>query len=99
MAMYFILSDEEINIERETFTLLDALSNTGGIMGILMGLLKIIMGSIQQLFFSASVAKKLLFTTQDKSQMQPKKAKIGTSTTAADLHKPTNSNDIVSDNN
>jgi hypothetical protein len=31
--------------------------------------------------------------------MQPKKAKIGTSTTAADLHKPTNSNDIVSDKN
>jgi len=37
--MYFTLSDEEIKIERETYTLLDALSNTGGIMGILMGVL------------------------------------------------------------
>ena len=68
MAMYFTLSDEEINIQRETFTLLDALSNTGGIMGILMGLLQIIMGNIQQMFYSASVAKKLLFTTIDKSK-------------------------------
>jgi len=57
------------------------------------------MGNIQQMFFSASVAKKLLFTTIDKSKSQQKKAKIGTTTTAAELNKPTNSNYIVTENN
>ena len=51
------------------------------------------------MFFSASVAKKLLFTTIDKSKSQQKKAKIGTTTTAAELNKPTNSNYIVTENN
>jgi len=45
--MFFCPSDEEITIERETYTLMDAIANTGGFMGVVMGLLKIIMGSIQ----------------------------------------------------
>ncbi len=37
MSILIKPSDEEVIIERETYTILDALSNTGGLMGILMG--------------------------------------------------------------
>lgn len=41
--MIFLLSDETQVIERETFTILDALGQIGGIMGVLMGILSVFM--------------------------------------------------------
>ena len=66
MSIYFQQSDEELKIERETYTFLDALSTTGGLMGILMSILQVLTGSLQHTFFFASLANKMLFTTEEK---------------------------------
>jgi hypothetical protein len=47
--MIFTLSDEELHIERITFTVFDALAKTGGIVGSIMGVFQIIMIAIEDM--------------------------------------------------
>ena len=47
--MIFTLSDEELHIERITFTVFDALAKTGGIVGSIMGVFQIIMIIIEEM--------------------------------------------------
>lgn len=63
--MVFTLSDEKLYIGRVTYTVLDALSKTGGMMGIILGLFQILMYAIEDvLMYSDFIAK--LYKTQSK---------------------------------
>jgi hypothetical protein len=56
--MIFNLSDEKLYIERVTYTVMDALSKTGGWMGIVLGLFQILMFAIEDVvMYSDFIAK------------------------------------------
>ncbi len=56
--MIFTLSDEKLYIERFTFTIFDALSKTGGIMGIIIGFFQFFIFAVEDtMMYSEIIAK------------------------------------------
>ena len=67
--LLFNLSDEKLYIERVTYTLVDALAKTGGMMGIILGMFQIMMFVIEDvLMYSDFIAK--LYKTQSLSAVK-----------------------------
>ncbi|CDW73546.1 UNKNOWN [Stylonychia lemnae] len=64
ISVAFMLTSESKIIDRQVFTIVQALANTGGIIGIVFGLFSILIGPIQEFFFFQSFIADM-FLTQD----------------------------------
>ena len=54
--------DENVyTAERKVFTIFDAFAATGGIMGVVLAISRLILGGVQESLFVITLAKKLLF--------------------------------------
>jgi hypothetical protein len=54
-----MLDSEETFLNRQVFTIVDAFSNTGGLLGILFGVLNIILYGIEEAFLFSSLISEL----------------------------------------
>lgn len=60
--MIFTLSDEKMFVERVTYTVLDALSKTGGMMGIILGVFQIVLFAIEDVMMTSEFIGRLYRT-------------------------------------
>jgi hypothetical protein len=55
------MNNEETYVQRSTYTLFDAISNTGGLLGMLQKVLNVVLVGLEETFFFASAIGSLYY--------------------------------------
>lgn len=59
LTVYFKMDDEETYTSRSVYTVVDAMSNVGGLVGVISALMQVLLTGLEETFFYASVIGKL----------------------------------------
>eukprot|EP00347_Sterkiella_histriomuscorum_P017085 403350725 len=76
MDLTFFMSDKQETTKRQVTTLIDAISNIGGFMTIVLAAVKLLIGGMQQRLFYQSIVKRLYLTEKDEMSQYDQKTKV-----------------------